>query len=76
MNKEKQNEAIAKILGFEKIPPTPERGVNYTQWSYPKEWEQYQLCSPVTHIPDFVKMLEQVKDIERTFNYGLPLQKY
>ena len=44
-------------------------------WKYPKEWRDEAKASPMTSIPDFLKMIQQTRDISNTFNYGIPLQR-
>ena len=74
MSNIEQNKQIAKILGFEEIPPTPERGINFTQWKYPTKWKDYIYASPVDDIPDFISLMDKALEIDKMFNYGIPKQ--
>lgn len=65
MKKEHINIEIAKLLGFK-------QEANY--WIYPKGWEEHQASTPTYHIPDFIKMLEIVKNLQSTLKYGIPSQ--
>ena len=59
MSKLEKNEAIAKILGFN----FTDKYCNIRQWDYPKKWDisEWKMVSPVTHIPDFIEMINFAK---------------
>jgi uncharacterized protein (DUF4213/DUF364 family) len=64
------NEKIAEMLGFEKY-----QIINGPMaWKYPEEWKDEVKAVPMTSIPDFLKMLQQVRDISNMYNYGIPSQ--
>lgn len=71
MSNKELNEQIAESLGFEKyqIKNGP------MAWKYPEEWRDEVLASPMTCIPDFLKMIQQTRDISNTFRYGIPHQQ-
>ena len=68
MTKAEQNIEIAKILGFEFLED------KLGQVIYPDNWKEEEKVMPVTTIPDFVKMLEDVRKIAAMYKYGIPTQ--
>lgn len=71
MSNKELNEQIAESLGFEKyqIKNGP------MAWKYPEAWRDEATMSPMTSIPDFMKMIQQTREISNTFKYGIPLQR-
>jgi hypothetical protein len=53
------NEKIALALGFKRVQGD--------QWHYPKEWRCAQYGIPVHEVPDFVRVLEHMRDTINTF---------
>ena len=62
-----ENKKIAKILGFKEHRDG--------QWTYPDDWDKEQRICPVYDIPDFLEMLQIVRDLHDKLDYGIPIDR-
>lgn len=73
MKNNEKNEAIANILGFERYnivlkEPNSNSLGTIAAWKYPEEYKYLVSSTPMYDCPDFIKMLndlKQIKDIAR-----------
>ena len=77
MDKRELNEKIASMLGFKKHIGKPKSGYDgVVMWTYPDDWEDELSTSPQTTLPDFLQMIQDVRDISKKYKYGIPHQFY
>jgi hypothetical protein len=67
MTNQEINEKIGELLGFTKHDEK-----YHIHWTYPKQYEHLVCSVPNNTLPNFIKIIDLVIDLQTKLRYGIP----